>query len=25
MPDELELAIDDIGRGFGTKYTLTFC
>jgi transposase len=24
-PDELEQAIDEIGRGFGSKYTLTFC
>ena len=23
--DELETAIDEIGRGFGSKYTLTFC
>lgn len=22
--DELEIAIDEIGRGFGSKYTLTF-
>ena len=25
MPDELEQAIDEIGCGFGSKYTLTFC
>jgi transposase len=24
-PDELEQAIDEIGSGFGSKYTLTFC
>lgn len=24
-PDELDLAIDEIGAGFGSKYTLTFC
>jgi len=24
-PDELEQAIDEIGQGFGSKYTLTFC
>jgi transposase len=24
-PDELEQVIDEIGRGFGSKYTLTFC
>lgn len=24
-PNELENAIDEIGRGFGTEYTLTFC
>lgn len=24
-PDELEQAIDGIGAGFGTQYTLTFC
>lgn len=23
--DDLEQAIGDIGRGFGTQYTLTFC
>jgi transposase len=25
MPDELEQALDEIGTGFGSKYTLTFC
>ncbi|MGY6276386.1 transposase [Methylomonas sp. MgM2] len=24
-PDELEQAIDEIGHGFGSQYTLTFC
>lgn len=23
--DELEAAIDEIGHGFGSNYTLTFC
>lgn len=25
MPDELEQAINEIGAGYGSKYTLTFC
>jgi transposase len=24
-PNELDLAIDEIGRGFGSQYELTFC